>query len=137
VPSENAVVRTQASFRLFGDSGLPASAVTQALAFPPTLSYEVGDPISSRSTKLRDSSLWLLNSSDQIESGVELETQLERLMEILEPLADRLHGLVELGYHANWFCYVESDAAEHAVELPRPLLQRLIGLPGGLWLDVA
>jgi Domain of unknown function (DUF4279) len=130
-------MRTQASFRFFGDPGLPASAVTQALAIPPSHSYEVGDPISPRTTKLRDSSLWLLNSSDQIETGVELETQLERLMEILEPLTVRLHGLVDLGYHANWFCYVESGAAEHAVKLPRPLLQRLMDLPGDLWLDVA
>jgi hypothetical protein len=81
--------------------------------------------------------MWTLRSSEGIETGVELETQLERLLEILEPLGDRLHGLVELGYWANWFCYVESNAAEHAVELPRLLLQRLIALPGDLWLDVA
>jgi hypothetical protein len=37
---------------------------------------------------------------------------------------------------ANWYCWVESHATEHAVELDRQLMQRLLTLPGDLWLDV-
>jgi hypothetical protein len=37
---------------------------------------------------------------------------------------------------ANWCCWVASHATEHAVELDRPTLQRILALPGDLWLDV-
>jgi len=80
--------------------------------------------------------MWLLSSSPGIEAGVELATQLNRLLVILEPVTPLLWELVEAGYEANWFCYVASHATEHAVELDRPLLRRLLELPGDLWLDV-
>jgi hypothetical protein len=43
---------------------------------------------------------------------------------------------VHEGYEANWFCSIASHATEHAAELDRPTLRRLLALPGGLWLDV-
>ena len=58
------------------------------------------------------------------------------LMGDLEPVAARLWDLVHAGYKANWFCCIASDATEHAAELDRPTLQRLLALPGDLWLDV-
>ena len=66
----------------------------------------------------------------------EIVSQLGRLLTILEPHADALWDLVRQGYQANWFCYVASNPAEHAVELNRELLGRLQHLPGDLWLDV-
>jgi hypothetical protein len=36
----------------------------------------------------------------------------------------------------TWFCYIASHATEHAAELDRQTLQRLLALPGDLWLDV-
>jgi hypothetical protein len=127
---------TTATFRLFGDDGLTAQAVTSHLGIEPSLSFEAGTPVSSRSTNLRDSSAWLLSSSASIEDGVELAEQIERLLRLLEPLAARLWELVTQGYQANWFCYVGSHATEHAAELDRDLLTRLLRLPGDLWLDV-
>jgi hypothetical protein len=78
----------------------------------------------------------LLKSSPSIESGVELSTQLQRLLAILEPRAGQLWDLVEAGYQANWLCYLASHATEHATELDRHLLRRLLALPGDLWLDI-
>jgi hypothetical protein len=43
---------------------------------------------------------------------------------------------VEDGYQANWFCHIASNAPEHAAELDHETLQRLLALPGDLWLDV-
>jgi hypothetical protein len=54
-----------------------------------------------------------------------------------EPHAEQLWNLVHAGYQANWFCYLASHATEHAAELDRQLLQRLLALPGDLWLDVS
>jgi len=129
-------VRTTATFRVWGDAGLTAAAVTQRLGLQPTAAFEAGSPVSRRSTATRDSCLWLLKSSAGIESGVELATHLQRLLIILEPRAERLWGLVQDGFQANWFCYLASPATEHAAELDRQLLQRLLALPGDLWLDV-
>ena len=47
-----------------------------------------------------------------------------------------LWDLAGSGYEANWLCYVASHATEHAVELDRQTMQRLLALPGDLWLDV-
>lgn len=129
-------VQTRATFRLSGDAELTAAAVTRRLAIEPTRAFEAGDPVSSRSARTRDSSLWLLNSSAQIEDGTELSEHLHRLLATLEPVTAPLWELVHEGYEANWFCYIASHATEHAAELDRPTLQRLLALPGDLWLDV-
>jgi hypothetical protein len=129
-------VETTATFRLHGGAGLTAAAVTCRLGVQPTRTYEAGDPISRRSAHTRDSSLWLLNSSPGIEPGTELSEHLQRLLAILEPVTGRLWELVNAGYEANWYCWIASHATEHAAELDRPILQRLLVFPGDLWLDV-
>ena len=125
-----------ATFRLSGDAGLTAAAVTRRLGIQPTRAIEAGDPVSIRSASIRDSSMWLLNSSVGIEAGTELAEQLHRLLAILEPVTALLWDLVHEGYEANWLCYIASHATEHAAELDRQTLQRLLDLPGDFWLDV-
>ena len=110
--------------------------MTARLGIDPTVSHEAGTPVGPRTPRLREESSWLLKSSDSPEDGVELEDHLVRLLTILEPVTAELWRLIDEGYSANWFCYVGSHAAEHAVELERPILARLIALPGDLWLDV-
>jgi len=129
-------METTATFRLFGrEEGLTAGAVTERLGIQPSEAFEAGTPIGKRSTSLRKASGWLLRTSPSIEEGVELPEQLERLLDILAPLQPALWQLVELGYDANWFCYLASNPAEHAAELDRELLTRLLDLPGDLWID--
>ena len=115
---------------------LTAAAVTSRLGVQPTRAFEAGDPVSSRSARTRDSSLWLLASSPGIQPGTELAEHLHRVLAVLEPVTAPLWELVHAGYHANWFCYIASHATEHAAELDRHTLQRLLALPGDLWLDV-
>lgn len=135
--TQTALVRTRASYRLWGDNArLTADAVTRKLGLEPTTAGEAGDHIGRRSTARRDESLWLLSSGPDIEGGVELGEQLRRLLEVLEPVAGVLWELVDAGYEANWYCWVESHALEHAIEIDRQLMQRLLALPGDLWLDV-
>lgn len=129
-------VLTKATFRLGGPAAaLTAAAVTQRLGLRPSQAFEAGT--SARcSPHTRDYSLWLLSSSQQIERDVGLSEQLGRLLAVLEPVATSLWELVGAGYEANWYCWVASRATEHAVELDRTVLQRLLALPGDLWLDV-
>ncbi|HEY4463451.1 MAG TPA: DUF4279 domain-containing protein [Streptosporangiaceae bacterium] len=129
-------METRATFRLRGGDGLTAAAVTRRLGVQPTRTHEAGDPVSPRSGHTRDSSLWLLTSSPGVESGTELSEHLNRLLAILEPATRPLWELADAGYDANWYCWIASSAAEHAAELNRPTLQRLLALPGDLWLDV-
>jgi hypothetical protein len=128
-------MRTTASFRLIGRPGLTASAVTDALAIEPSRLHEAGQARAAGAHPL-DTSIWILKTNDGIEEGVELSVQLQRLLEIVEPVTARIWALVDEGYQANWFCYVGSNAAEHAVELDRSTLGRVLALPGDMWLDV-
>ncbi len=129
-------MQTTATFRLFGDATLTAEAVTRRLGILPSRAFEAGDRISRRSQATRRSSAWLLSSSPGIEDGTELAEHLHRLLCDLEPVTAQLWDLVHVGYKANWFCYIASHATEHAAELDCPALQRLLALPGDLWLDV-
>lgn len=115
---------------------LTSAAVTRRLGIEPTRAFEPGDPASSRSSHTSDRSLWLLSSSPGIRVGVELTEHLHRLLTVLEPVTAPLWGLVQAGYDANWFCYIASHATEHAAELDRQTLRRILALPGDLWLDV-
>jgi hypothetical protein len=129
-------VETTASFRMDGNGTLTAAAVTRRLGIQPTRAFEAEDPVSSRSGRVRGHSLWLLNSSPGVEAGIELAEQLHRLLAVLEPLTAPLWELADAGYDANWLCYVGSHATEHAAELDRQTLRRILALPGDLWLDV-
>jgi len=129
-------VQTKATFRLFGGGKLTAAAVTLRLGVEPTWRAEAGDRVSSRSLHARDCSAWLLSSSPDIEPGTELREHLHRLLAILEPVARPLWELVREGYEANWFCFAASHATEHAAELDRATMRRVLALPGDLWLDV-
>lgn len=129
-------METRATFRVFGDATLTAAAVTGRLGIQPTRTFEAGDRISSHSAASRGSSAWLLSSSPRIETGIELAVQLHRLLVVLEPVTAQLWDLVHAGYEANWFCFIASHGTEHAAELDRQTLRRLLALPGDLWLDV-
>jgi Domain of unknown function (DUF4279) len=129
-------METRATFRLFGDARLTAAAVTRRLGIAPTRALEAGERVGRRSNATRDSSAWLLTSSLGIEAGTELTGQLHRLLAVLEPVTTPLWELVRVGYEANWFCYIASHATEHAAEVDRQTLQRILALPGDLWLDV-
>jgi len=129
-------VQTKATFRLSGDAGLTAAAITRRLAIHPTRAFEAGDPVSSRSPSTHDCSLWLLSSSAEVQDGTELAEHLHRLLATLEPLTPLLWELVHEGYEANWYCWIASHTTEHAAELDRTTLRRLLALPGDLWLDV-
>lgn len=135
-PAKLGGVRTMVTFRLVGESGGSASAVTARLGIEPTCSAEAGDPVGrGRSGHVREQSYWSLRSSSSPEA-VELGESLRRVLDQVEPLAPLLWELAGRGYWANWFCYVGSHATEHAVELDRAVLARLLTLPGELWLDV-
>jgi len=128
-------METRATFRLFGDAGLTAAAVSRRLGLQPTRALEAGHRVSRRSEATRQSSAWLLSSGPAIEEGVELAVQLQRVLAVLEPVTATLWDLVSEGYEANWFCWIASHATEHAAELDRRTMQRLLALPGDLWLD--
>ncbi len=126
-------VQTAATFRLSGDATLTAAFVTRRLGVVPTKAFDAGTPVGSRSGRIPSHSQWSLSSQ---ETDAELHEQLGRLLQALEPVTHALWELTDAGYVANWFCWVASHATEHAVELDRGLLTRLLALPGDLWLDV-
>ena len=128
-------METTAAFRLAGNAPLTAAEVTLRLGIQPTRAIEAGR-VSSRSAVVHQESLWILTSGHGIETGTELAEHLHRLLAILEPATAALWELAHAGYEANWLCYIASHATEHAAELDRQTMQRVLALPGDLWLDV-
>jgi hypothetical protein len=112
-------LRTLVTFRLYGPAGGSAALVTATLGISPTRAFEAGAPANRRTHRRRDHSLWMLGSTAEPEDGIELTTQLRRLLDQLEPVTPKPWRLVEQGYDANWFRYLGSQAAEHAAELDR------------------
>jgi hypothetical protein len=109
----NVVVRSRAAFRLFGDSGaLSAALVTRKLGIKPTTAIE------ARNRLGRPEAIWTLSTRPQVHDEVELSGQLARqlvsLLGVLEPSADVLRELTDMGYRANWECWVSSQATNHA-----------------------
>ncbi|MDQ1724224.1 MAG: hypothetical protein QOG52_1252 [Frankiaceae bacterium] len=129
-------MRTQVTFRLTSDHGGSAADVSTRLGVSPTSGYEAGGPVGSRTSSPREHSSWHLSSDRDPQDGLELATALNVVLDALEPVGPALWQLIRDGYSANWFCYVGSHATEHAVELDRETLKRLVQLPGDLWLDV-
>ncbi|MCE0540692.1 DUF4279 domain-containing protein [Kineosporia rhizophila] len=131
-------MRSIVSFRLTNDSGGSAAAVTEQLNLTPTSSSEAGSVISSRTPeRKRQHSVWILSSdSDELQGEVRLSKMLERLLAQLEPVAATLWELEREGYEATWFAMLDVKDGENATELHRSILQRLVALPGDLWLDV-
>ncbi|WP_328615636.1 DUF4279 domain-containing protein [Amycolatopsis sp. NBC_00355] len=127
---------TTATFRLLGDRARTAADVTRRLGIGPTAAGEAGEPVSPRSRAVRTDSLWC-SSSSPAGTEAELATHLRQLLDVLEPRRAELSSLARDGYRADWFCMVVSHATEHAVELDRDLLSRLLTLPGELLLDVS
>ncbi|MFJ8916343.1 DUF4279 domain-containing protein [Amycolatopsis sp. NPDC102389] len=127
-------MRTGATFRLSGDHGGSAALVTRLLDLEPSCAFEVGDPVGRRSGAVRRVSLWLL--SPDLPPGSELSDHLHWLLDKLEPKADTVWRLTGQGYVADWFCLAASRVTEHAIVLDRPLLRRILALPGDLLLDV-
>jgi hypothetical protein len=119
-------VETTAAFRLAGNAALTAAGVTLRLGIQPTRAIEAGDRVSGRSAAIHQESLWILPSGHRIETGTELAEHLRRLLAILEPATAALWELAQAGYEANWLCYIASHATEHAAELDRQTIQRVL-----------
>jgi hypothetical protein len=130
-------VRAQATFRLVGPAPLTARDVTARTGVEPDEAHEIGDPVGrSVSGRVHEQAFWALHHPATPTDGVEVGDAIRAVLDRLEPAADVLHALVAEGWWANWFCYVGSAACEHAVEIDRDLMHRLLAIPGELWLDV-
>ncbi len=125
-----------ATLRVLGGEGQRAARVTEALGIAPTSVSEVGEVVGPRGPRLRTRGLWMLSSSTHPEMDVELDASLRLLLDRLEPAAEQLWALAHEGYTMTWWCYLGSHAAEHAAQLDRLTLTRLLSVPGELWLDV-
>lgn len=111
---DTGAVHTRATFRLIGDSGaLSAAPVTQKLGIEPTRAIE------ARNRLGRPESMWFLTTRPQIQDEWKVASQLASLLAILEPHADMLRELADMGYRATWECHIESHYTPAVVEIDR------------------
>jgi hypothetical protein len=117
--------------------GTLTATVTDRLKLEASKSFERGDLVSpSRSDKRRTRSIWILRSSESPEDDVELGESLNKLLDLVEPVAAELHQLAAEGYAVAWPCLLASHTAEHMATVSHSTLARLAVLPGDLLIDV-
>ncbi len=127
---DTATVMTMATLRV---AGREAARVTEVLGITPD---DPGNRADVRRPPGDPAGVWLLASSNGPLPGVELAVALGRLLDRVEPVADRLWTLVSEGCAVTWRCYLGSRSLEHAAVLDRSILTRMLRLPGELWLDL-
>jgi hypothetical protein len=86
--------------------------------------------------KVRKHAMWSISSSGSPEVGVEIYEQLHKLLDIIQPHADTLWSLANDGATCMICCYLGSAAYEHMAIIDRGTMNRLLLVPGDLWLDV-
>ena len=113
---------------------MSAALVTERLGIKPTTAIE------ARNRLGRPESIWILSTRpevhDEQELGSQLVPQLASLLAQLEPHAEVLRELTDMGYRATWECRAESRVSHAVLDLDRQLLARLLALPGDFRLDV-
>jgi len=120
---------------IISGSGGSAAHVTTSLGLAPTRYAEAGDPVRRGSSKIAENSGWILHS--HVEGpGVEVDDSLGALLDLIEPKAHTLWQLEGEGYFVVWRCVAATNDLEHAIEIDRGNLRRLVDLPGVLRLDV-
>lgn len=130
-------MRTMTTYCLTGGDTHDTADLTARLCITPTDAFDGGDNFGRVHPIVRSHALWELSSSSGPEDGVELADQFRRVLALLEPRRELLWELVDKdGWRADWFCYLGSHATEHAAELDRDTLNRLLRLPGEIFLDV-
>ncbi|MBX9246399.1 hypothetical protein ICW40_16515 [Actinotalea ferrariae] len=124
-----------ATFRLYGPGPLSVT-LAEVLESTPAPAPRTDHRAARLGEQALDRRWSVCSSASGVAEEVELQEALGRVLDRLEPHAAELWRLVDDGYWANWSCYVGSHATEHTVEMGRPLMGRILQLPGDLWLDV-
>ena len=122
-----------ATLRIYSELG-SADDVTARLGLAPSSSHRPGERRGARQGASRRTTGWSLCT--EMREPSELAEHLIELLDRVEQLVNPLADLVADGYRMDWFCFVESRAMEHAVELDQQLLARLAALPGPLLIDI-
>jgi hypothetical protein len=125
---ENEAVSNRAVFRLFGDSEgtLSAALVTQKLGIKPTAAIEAGRLLG------HSGCMWFLRTSPEVQDEWKAASHLAGLLAVLEPRADVLRELADMGYRARWECRIQSHYTPAVVEIDHQLMARLLALSGDL-----
>jgi len=120
-----------------GADDLTALRISETTRIRPTYAHEVGGVVGNGTTGRRAAEMtWQVSWPEKAPREVELAAAIDVVADRLLPVREVLWDLVGRGYVANWFCFIETSGLEHAVELERRSFEKLLTLPGGLWLDV-
>ncbi|WP_084423024.1 DUF4279 domain-containing protein [Rubripirellula obstinata] len=125
---------THATVRIFSKTDDP-SAISQLLSMQCTSSYLVGDRISSRSTRLRDTNAWFLRSKDSVDS-LDCRRHLNWLCDQLSACHPQIRELVSRGANCDITCFWVSAIGQGGPSFSPGDFDKLskLGLP--LWFDI-
>jgi hypothetical protein len=133
------VNEVRATLSIYGErEGLTAAAVTAALGMQPTSSYELGDPVLSKSPArngtLRTHSRWSFDVPGTVASGNDPHgmQSLAKLAELFASKADELAALSE-HYEIRIWMTASSDSTQGGFAINQETMRRLGLLSASLY----
>jgi hypothetical protein len=128
--------RVTVRFILYGDT-LDPDAITSRLGITPTKAVRKGDPTPSTHRDPRSRrriGMWALESA--LPRSVELEQHLRHLLDIFDPVSDRLLAAISEGYRPVLSCGCFLDDFNRGADLSAETLSRIGALGATLRLDI-
>ena len=131
INEEDGGVWTTASLRVFS-SVLSTQEISARLGLP-SLAYERGEPVSSRSTQRRAESAWILNSAEPQAKAI--GAQLNWLVQFAEEHRQQIYTLQE-NCNVDLLCGFASDSGQASFKLEHHLIARISMLRLDVTLDL-
>jgi hypothetical protein len=125
---------TFATLRIFSGS-LTCDQISQQLGIHPTKSFNIGDPIGSRTPTPRKTNGWFLTSEGTVRSK-DTRRHIDWILEKLRGARENFRGLEADGIEADVMCYWVSASGHGGPILSPPQLEGLSALGLTVWWDV-
>lgn len=84
------------TFRFVGEEVAP-DRITSELGIQPAVTHRKGDPVPEQPSRARPTGIWRFDTA--LDQSASLEEHLSAMLDILEPIRDRIHKLAAPGCH--------------------------------------
>ena len=124
--------RSQVSLRIHS-SILSCDIITKALGVEPTKCLDKGAKIHRNNAKIRERSMWILES--QLPEEETLDKHIDKLLIRIDKMGDRFSSLLEQ-VDCDLFCFFSTENGQGSIGLDKLLLQKLAKYPLDIIIDL-
>lgn len=123
---------THVSFRFIGPQVDP-DEVTSRLGLSPMEAHKAGEPDPKHPTRTHSTGFWAIDSG--VSTVDPIDVHISRLLDQLEPRAEALAELRDMGYTGNLYCSYFMFQESGRIQMGSPTLSRIASLNLTLTID--